>query len=288
MGFLIKKYRFISEQDGKVISKLLMHTTFPALMIVSIAKVNLEPKLFLIPVLCVFLGALMLLISWFSFKKQLTPMRAILTMGTGNYNVGLFGFPLIEGIWGKEALLYAIMFDIGNMIITFGAVYPIANYFSKEGKTNGLAMLKKVLLVPPVTGLIIGLIINLLNIELPTLVFDFLETLAKSNKALVLLLMGIYLSFELNKNQIKYISKALLIRYGIGCLAVMCIYYGISDFSLMKKVLIVLVVLPAGMTVLPISDEFNFDSRMAGTLVNISLLMSFIIIWGLVIGLGLI
>jgi predicted permease len=35
MGFLIKKYNFISEKEGKVLSKFLMHTTFPALMIIS-------------------------------------------------------------------------------------------------------------------------------------------------------------------------------------------------------------------------------------------------------------
>jgi predicted permease len=46
MGFLIKKYNFISEKEGKVLSKFLMHTTFPALMIISTSKVKLEPSLF--------------------------------------------------------------------------------------------------------------------------------------------------------------------------------------------------------------------------------------------------
>ena len=53
MGFLIKKYNFISEKEGKVLSKFLMHTTFPALMIISTAKVKLEPSLFLLPFLCI-------------------------------------------------------------------------------------------------------------------------------------------------------------------------------------------------------------------------------------------
>jgi predicted permease len=111
--------------------------------------------------------------------------------------------------------------------------------------------------------------------------FDFLGILAKANKPLVLLLMGIYLSFELNKSQMKYISKVLFLRYLLGGICVTGIYFLIPP-SLMQSVLIVLVILPLGMTILPFSDEFGFDSRIAGTMVNISLLISFVLIWLLV------
>jgi hypothetical protein len=49
----------------------------------------------------------------------------------------------------------------------------------------------------------------------------------------------------------------------------------------------VLVILPLGMTILPFSDEFGFDSRLAGTMANLSLVISFIFIWLLVNGLNL-
>ena len=52
MGYLIKKYNYVSETEGKVISRFLMHTTFPALMIISTARVKLESALALIPFLC--------------------------------------------------------------------------------------------------------------------------------------------------------------------------------------------------------------------------------------------
>ena len=51
--------------------------------------------------------------------------------------------------------------------------------------------------------------------------------------------------------------------------------------------LIVCVLLPIGLTILHFSDEMNFDSRIAGTLLNISLLISFGLMWGVVVLLGL-
>ena len=289
LGFFIKKYNFISEKEGKTISKFLMHTTFPALMIFSTTRVKLDSSLLLLPLFCIVFCSIMIAIAWIWFAKYPHDLRGVLTMGAGGLNVGLFGFPLIEGLFGKEAMVYAVMFDIGNTIMTFGVVYPIGSYFSSNHK--GLpafgSLIKKVFSLPPVLGLFIGLIINVSNVEMPTLFFDFLGTLAQANKALVLLLMGIYLSFELNKKQVIAISKVLLIRYAVGILFVLGIYFSFSHDTLLYAVLIICVMLPSGMTILPFADELNYDTRIPGTLVNISLLISFVLMWGLVLGLHL-
>ena len=289
LGFFLKKFNFITEKEGKTISKFLMHTTFPALMIVSTARVQLDSSLLLIPLFCIVFCSIMIAVAWIWFAKYPNDLRGVLTMGAGGLNVGLFGFPIIEGLFGKEAMVYAVMFDIGNTIMTFGVVYPIGSYFSANHK--GLpefgTLIKKIFRLPPVLGMVIGLLINVSHIEMPTLFFDFLDTIAKANKALVLLLMGIYLSFELNKKQMIAISKVLIIRYAVGILFVLGIYFSLSHDSLLYAVLIICVMLPSGMTILPFSDELNYDTKIPGTLVNISLLISFVLMWGLVLGLHL-
>jgi malate permease and related proteins len=289
LGFLLKKFNFITEKEGKTISKFLMHTTFPALMIISTARVKLDPSLMLIPLFCIVFCSIMIAIAWVWFSKYPNDLRGILTMGAGGLNVGLFGFPLIEGLFGKEAMVYAVMFDIGNTIMTFGVVYPIGSYFSAnhDGLPEAKHLLKKIFSLPPVLGLFIGLFINISSVEMPPLFFEFLDVLAKANKPLVLLLMGIYLSFELNKKQMAAISKVLVIRYSVGLSLVVALYFGLSHDSLLYAVLIICVVLPSGLTILPFSDELNYDSRIAGTLINISLLISFALMWVLVLGLHL-
>jgi predicted permease len=132
----------------------------------------------------------------------------------------------------------------------------------------------------------IGLTINALKIELPAVAYEFLDVLAKANKPLVLLLMGIYMSFALERSQVWAVAKVLTIRYTCGIIAVLLLYYFIEP-SLARNVLIVCVILPIGMTILPFADELNYDSRIAGVLVNISLLISFVLMWGLVVGLKL-
>jgi hypothetical protein len=278
IGFLLKTGGIIKEQEGKILSRLLMHTTFPALMIVSTIHIDLNLWLFLIPIFAIGISAIMLTIAFFLFKKEKNAIRGVLTMGSGGWNVGLFGFPLIESIWGAKALLFAIMYDIGNTFLAFGVLYTIGSHFSEVPSRGKLNMLKKVLLLPPVLGMIMGLSLNVSNIPLPNILEDVLTTLAKANKPLVLLLLGIYLSFNLDKNQFNGILKVLFVRYGIGLLTILAIYFLLPK-SLMSSVLIALVILPVGMSVLLFSDELGFDAKIAGTLANISLLLSFGLLW---------
>ncbi len=119
MGYTIKRFNFLTVADGKIISKFLMYTTFPALMLLSTARVKLIPSLFLIPIIPIVLGFAMLFIAKFWFKNETNKELGVLMMSVGAFNTGLFAFPIIEGIWGREGLLYAIMFDIGVTFMVF-------------------------------------------------------------------------------------------------------------------------------------------------------------------------
>lgn len=277
-GFFLKNRGIIKVNDGKVLSRLLMHTTFPALMIVSTKDIELNPTLFLIPLFAIGISAIMLTMAYFLFKKELKAIRGVFTMSSGGWNVGLFGFPLIESIWGAKALLYAILYDIGNTFLAFGVLYPIGNHFSEVPSKGIFNMLKKVLLLPPVLGMLIGLTLNGTNLTLLPVIEEVLLTLAKANKPFVLLLLGIYLSIDIDKKLLTGIFKVLFVRYGVGLMTIMAIYL-LLPASLMTSVLIALVILPVGMSVLMFSDELGFDSRIAGTLTNISLLISFGLLW---------
>jgi predicted permease len=277
-GFFLKNRGIITVNEGKVLSRLLMHTTFPALMIVSTKDIELNPTLFLIPLFAIGISAIMLTMAYFLFKKELKAIRGVFTMSSGGWNVGLFGFPLIESIWGAKALLYAILYDIGNTFLAFGVLYPIGNHFSEVPSKGIFNMLKKVLLLPPVLGMLIGLTLNGTNLTLLPVIEEVLLTLAKANKPFVLLLLGIYLSIDIDKKLLNGIFKVLFVRYGVGLMTIMAIYL-LLPATLMTSVLIALVILPVGMSVLMFSDELGFDSRIAGTLTNISLLISFGLLW---------
>jgi malate permease and related proteins len=175
------------------------------------------------------------------------------------------------------------MYDIGNTFCGFGLVYPIGQYFAKNtgNSISWQAILKKVFTLPPLLGMIFGLTISILHIPLPDTIFDFMSFLARGNAPIGLMLLGIYLSFNLERKQIFGISKVLLIRYFFGLLVLIAIYLLIPEGTL-RNVLMLISILPLGMMILPFSDEMGFDTRIAATLSNASLLISFVLMWVLI------
>lgn len=283
LGYFLRKYDLVTLEHGKAVSRFLMHTTFPALMITSMAKVPLSPSLLLIPLLVILYSSIMLGIAWYWFKDYPNAIRGVITMACGGFNVGLFGFPMIEGLFGKEAMPFAIMYDMGNAIAIFGIVYGIGLYFKNRG--SGIFSIgkvaRKILTLPPVLGMLIGLIINIFDISLPTFVSEFLDILSKGNKPLVLLLMGIYLTFDLKKIYKIAILKVIILRYAVGFCLIGTLYYFMPNNSEVFKILSICMLLPIGLTLLPFTDEMEYDPDLAGSLVNFTLIISFGFMWSL-------
>lgn len=292
VGYFLKRQNIVSEKEGKIISKLLMHTTFPALMFLTMKRVHFEFNLLLLPVISFCFSLLTMFTAAKLFKNQSQKMKAILIMGSGGFNLGLFAYPLIEGIWGQAGMVYAAMFDFGNSFAVFGLVYGTGVFMSDKNEgvsisQNAQKAILKIFTLLPFQAILLGVFVNLAKIEIPTIVIDVIDVMARGNKVIVLLIMGIYLNISTSGEILKKVSKVLLIRYFWGFLLGFTFFYFLPVEQLYRNVLLIVLIIPVGMTILPFSDELNYDTKIAGMLVNVSMLISFAMMWALVIGLNL-
>lgn len=130
--------------------------------------------------------------------------------------------------------------------------------------------------------MILGLFINLNHLTIPTFASGILDVVASGNKPIVLLLMGIYFSVRLSKDLWIKVVKVLSIRYFLGLGLGLLIYY-LSDFDLyFKNLCMIFLILPAGLTIITYSDILKFNTKIAGAIVNFSMVISFAFMWFLV------
>jgi predicted permease len=134
IGYLLKSFGFIKPHDAKSVSKFLMHTTFPALVFSTMIQVKLSADLIWLPIICFLFGSASSGIGFLIFKKEAPEYRGILTMGSSGYNLGLFAYPLIEGIWGWQGLTYAILLYI---IIYISSQYLIKFWGRAQRRAAG-------------------------------------------------------------------------------------------------------------------------------------------------------
>lgn len=281
IGYALKSAGFIQEQDGKSISKFLMHTTFPALVFSTMIRIEITWDLIYLPLIAMLFGMFLSFTAFHLFKNTEPENRGVMTIGSAGFNLGIFAYPLIEGIFGIQGLTYAIMFDLGNSVVNFFVNYGMSNYFSKGPKKDHIAahIFRRIISLPPLQAMVLGVVFNVLQLQFPVFGLDLISTIAAGNKPIVLLLMGIYFSIRLSKKSYLRVFQVLSLRYFMGFLVGGLCFYLLPFEVGFRNLLLLCLILPVGMTVITYSDELNLNTPLAASLVNISLVISFAIMW---------
>jgi len=248
-------------------------------------------SLIFLPIINILFGVLMALLGFILFRKYPTKIKGLMMMTLIGFNVAHFTFPIVEGIWGQQGMQFIAFIDAGNAITIFVLCYIVSSIYSpknyqggKKGdfKYVGIRILKSA----PLMSYFIALIINFSGIILPIFVTDLIDLIARANSALSLLLLGIFLSFKFEKAEWISIIKVLLIRYLCGlCIGLLLFFIlPVNQFShLFRTILTISLVLPIGLAVIPFSVEFDYNQRIVTILVNLSIIISFILLWVLIL-----
>jgi predicted permease len=284
IGFILKKLNIIKENDGKVIAKIILNVTLPSLILNVISSIDLSLDLLFFPIIIIIYSLSLSTLILYLFRKNHSQVKGLMLMTVIGYNIGNFAYPLIGGVFGLEGIRYLAMWDAGNAFIIFGLCYMYAEIFSpvkdsEQVKLNPKLVLYKLLKSVPLMSYVIALLLNISGIGLPFFIADVVEILANANMALTLLLLGILLNFSFPKNEWKEVGKILMIRYVIG-FAIGILLFIILPFGLLyRTILLIGFILPIGLAIVPFSIEFKHNEKVANMLVNLSIIISFGLMW---------
>lgn len=282
LGYLLKRFNFLKKEDGAAFSRIIFNLTLPCLLIVSFDSIRIELSLFYLIVISFIYGILMGFLGIFAYKNENRKMRGMLAMMVPGFNIGLFAFPLVEGIWGAEGLKYFSMFDMGNSFIVFGVIYLIAGFYSGDKvKLNLKDIFSKMSKSFPLVTYIIVIILNLIHIHLPETVIHVSKLVSEANMPLSLLLLGYYLNFTVEKRYLKRIGKYLALRYIVGVCAGIVFFFLLPFGDMFKYTVFLGLLMPTSFSVLVYAVEYNYDEKLVGTVTNLSILISFVILWGM-------
>lgn len=280
LGYSLKRLNILKKSDGDALARIVLNATLPALILTTITNIELDSTLLLLPVIDLAYAGFILGITFFLFRKYERSQHGLMMICSPGYNIGLFAYPFIQAIYGNDGLQYVAMFDVGNAVVIFFISYAIAVAYSPLQKNaNWKYILKKVATFIPLLSYVFAMLFNVFNVEFHSNVTSFLEILAKANSPLVLLILGLFLDFQLPKETIKQMFQILGIRYFFGILIGFLLYFFLPFSLLLRTILLIAFILPIGMAVLPYSVEFGYDEKLAGATVNLSNILSFSLMW---------
>lgn len=282
LGYLLKRINFIKSADSQVLSTLVLNVTLPSLVIVNLNSANLDLSFSILPIMMLIYGILAKVIMVALFRKYDNHVKGSVGMMAASLNIGLFAYPLVETIWPKNGMIYFGMADIGGAIIMFGVTYFVGSYYSEGSDQFNFKFLgKKLISSVPLVTYIVMFMLNMANIHLPKASIDFFTIISKANMPLSMILLGIMLSFKIEKQFLPIAVKYLIVHYGLGCIAGLLVHFFLpTSDDMIKTTLLITWLLPVGVAIIPYSIQFKYKTLpLVGMVTNISIVISIIIIY---------
>lgn len=177
IGYFLRKKEIFSEDTCKAVSWLVVHIANPALILSgSIGRskpVSLEEMgICLVISVLIFAGLILM-------AAAVTPLFRVPKKSRGTYrvmlifsNVGFMGFPVINAVYGSDALLYASIFLIPYNLLLY--TYGIEEMRGPGAEGRKISW-KKILNIGVIAS-VLSLMIAAFRIEMP----DFVETAVSS------------------------------------------------------------------------------------------------------------
>lgn len=275
LGYILKRLNILKKEDGDLFLTVVYYIALPALIIISIADVELLLSFVFLPIAAVLTALTTTLISYWTGRILRLPRPSLGTfiIGSTIMNIG-FTLPFFITAYGKQGLARITMFDFGNMAMIFTFVYWLA---CKHGATgiDQKVMVKKLLLVPPMWALLIAVLLNLLKIPIPSFINDFLGMVGWMMTPLVMLALGLYFSPRMVRMGPVFSATFIRMILGFACGFVLANLFGLEGLN--RSIVIIGSAAPVGYTTLTFSYLENLDKEFAASLISFSIIMGMII-----------
>ncbi|SIO07209.1 AEC family transporter [Algoriphagus halophilus] len=224
--FLQNRDGFPTEKATKWTNFYLLNIVLPALALLYIPQIKAEWSL-LIPISAawftfitswIIFGILGKLLHW---DRGLTGCLIIVA---GLANTSFLGFPIVEGLYGKEGMPIALLMDQGGSFLLVSSLSIIVGslYSHKSGKLSRIPL--KIISFPPFGFLMGTLVMSILEIPTPEMLMPLLKLIGRTMAPMALFAIGLKFSLDFDSLKSRYFWMGMGYRLILAPILVWLIY----------------------------------------------------------------
>jgi len=284
LGFIAGKTRYLPENSGSVLSRLVIKLTAPVLIFITLASRNFTKDILINGIWIYLSGAVFIMISFVAghFTGKILGLKGatenIYKMNFMFGNVIYLAFPLLRSLFGDDVLIYAVLFNLANDTILWTLGVYLVNRHNKAGWKDNIKHLVNGNTIAFAAGLVIILLkVNFMPfIERIPYIFDVsgfvksaLYPLGEVTVPVSMLFIGLILS-ETKINNARELLKrvpvfvlSLFKLILIPCLALVVLSFINFIDPLAKAVIVLQLSMPCGTIVPALADQYGSDYKLA-------------------------
>ena len=277
VGYISYRTKLIDTQGNKALSNLLLIIINPCVIISSFQIEYTDALLhgllfsFLLALLTHIVG---IVVSHFLFPSKNNPDYNVEQFSCIYSNCGFMGIPLINGILGSEGVLYVTAY-----VVTFNIICWTQGLVLMTGNTSW-KQIKKGLTSPVMFGILLGLVLFLTRIRIPSVLLDTIDYVAAMNTPVGMMVAGIALAetnlWEAVKNKRIYLITAVKLLVIPAIMTVILAFLPLSSTVLCT--MLVAAACPTATTCTIFALRYDANYKYASEIFAISTLISLITI----------
>lgn len=277
VGLMVKKKNLVSEEGQKNITDLVLYIVLPCNILNAFMageSKELLGQFFMVLIISIGIQAFSSIAGKVLYSKKELSRQMSLRYGLICSNAGFLGNPVAEGIFGETGLAMANVFLIPLRIMMWSSGLSIY-----AGNNDWKGMIKKVITHPCILACLAGVLIMCLQLPVPAVPKNLIQTIGRCNTALSMMVIGMILAGA----DMRLLFDREALAYSVLRLAVMpALVYGVCRlFSmppLVTGICVILTGMPAGATTSILASKYHADEIFATKLVVISTLLSMVTI----------
>ncbi len=212
LGMLLKRLPDFPAQTPLALNQFVIYVSLPALALIYIPRIELSSDL-LYPLFTswIVIGGALLIIPFAARKMGWsagTTGCLLLTAGLGN--TSFVGFPVIEALYGQDALQIALIVDQAGSFVAVSTVGIVIACAYSSATLRKRDITRKVLLFPPFITFVVALMLNTAGWQPDGMLLEVLQRLGATLTPLAITSVGMQLGLSLHG------QSAKPILYGLG------------------------------------------------------------------------
>jgi predicted permease len=275
LGYLIKRVGLVSRDEGRVLSRIVLYVTLPAMNLKVISRTDLTWELLALPVLFLVAGVLFSRVGRWRGRR----------LGLSGPDLGTFvvsfcgvmlslAYPFAEAAFGDDGIRVVAVSDLGNAIAIFAVAYYLSFQYSESTSFSPAQVLRKVATFFPLHAFLIAMALNVTGVSLTGLAGGLVDALASMNSPLMLLGLGIYLELDISLGETKVLIAQLATKYVLGAAVAAFTLVALPFAGATRAMLFLLPLMPTSLSTLLYSVEQDLNPRLAAMFISLTMLVS--------------
>lgn len=283
IGIAIQRVPSFPKNTSLVLNQYILFVALPAMALHYLPKIELGWDLLLpASIAWIAFGFSYLFFSFlgkkFGWSKKLIGCL-IVTSGLGN--TSFVGIPVIQAMYGEEALKTLIIIDLpGTFVVLSTLGVMVATLYSKK-KGQEESILKKMFSFPPLIAFIIGFSMAIIKIDFLEVFSETLKQLGATLSPIALISVGFQLKFKAYGKHFKFLALGLFFQLILFPLFIFALFYFVlGKYDLDTKVCIIEAAMAPMITGSILASNYGLKPELSNMMVGFGIPISFVTIAG--------